>query len=73
LVKNVSHWFTMVLFVAHKYYIYICKMSKDERINIRIEKDLKEKLFELAKKSKRKPTDYLILLIEQAIEQNIKL
>jgi predicted DNA-binding protein len=56
------------------YYIfmYICNM-KEEILTTRINKETKEKLKALAAESKRTMSDYLILLIEEAIEQKKKL
>jgi len=55
------------------FFIIFATMAKKERLNVRIEKETKEKLFALAKRHKRNPSDYLMLLIEMAIEENIKL
>jgi len=45
---------------------------KDEFILIRIEKKQKEKLEQLAKKCKRNFSDYIRLLLEEAVIKNKK-
>lgn len=47
--------------------------DQNDRIEIRISKELKESLAKLSKQSKRKVSDYIRLLIEYANENNIKL
>ena len=51
---------------------YICPMSKEVAVNIRMDKDEKEKLEALAKLSNRNLSDYVRLLLKQAIVDKTK-
>jgi predicted transcriptional regulator len=49
--------------------MYLCSMSKEDTLTIRIDPDLKKKLQKLAEKDHRKLSDYIHIILEKATEK----
>ncbi len=52
--------------------VYLCMAKKDKTLLIHLDKETKEKLLFLSEKNDRSMSSYIIVLIKQAHEKEIK-